>query len=68
MPAPLLDYLEELNRRTFLLVEYGVESASEETLLRVNRGHTFAQAQETIRCTAARGIRVGAHMILGFPW
>lgn len=68
MPAPLLDYLEELNRRTFLLVEYGVESASEETLRRVNRGHTFAQAQETIRNTAARGIRVGAHMILGFPW
>ena len=68
MPDALLEYLEELNRRTFLLVEYGVESANEETLVRVNRGHTFAQARECIIRTAKRGIRVGVHMILGFPW
>ncbi len=68
MPDPLLDYLERLSHRTFLLVEYGVESASEETLRRVNRGHTFMQARETIQRTAARGIHVGAHIILGFPW
>ncbi len=68
MPDALLEYLEELNRRTFLLVEYGVESANEETLVRVKRGHTFAQARECIIRTAQRGIRVGVHMILGFPW
>ena len=68
MPDALLEYLEELNRRTFLLVEYGVESANEETLVRVNRGHTFAQARECIIRTAQRGIRAGVHMILGFPW
>ena len=68
MPDALLEYLEELNRRIFLLVEYGVESANEETLVRVNRGHTFAQARECIIRTAQRGIRVGVHMILGFPW
>ena len=68
MPDALLEYLEELNRRTFLLVEYGVESANEETLVRVNRGHTFDQARECIIRTAQRGIRVGVHMILGFPW
>ena len=68
MPDALLEYLEELNRRTFLLVEYGVESANEETLVRVNRGHTFAQARECIIRTAQRDIRVGVHMILGFPW
>ena len=68
MPDNLLDYLEELNRRTFLIVEYGVESADDETLLRINRGHTFRQSCEAIRRTAERGIRVGAHVILGFPW
>lgn len=68
MPDNLLDYLEELNRRTFLIVEYGVESANDETLLRINRGHTFRQSCEAIRRTAERGIRVGAHVILGFPW
>ena len=68
MPDNLLDYLEELNKRTFLIVEYGVESANDETLLRINRGHTFRQSCEAIRRTAERGIRVGAHVILGFPW
>ena len=67
MPDALLDYLEELNRRTFLIVEYGVESTDNGTLKRINRGHTFEVAQEAIRKTASRGIRVGAHIILGLP-
>ena len=67
MPDTLLDYLEELNQRTFLIVEYGVESTDNDTLKRINRGHTFEVAEEVIRMTAARGIRVGAHIILGLP-
>ena len=67
MPDTLLDYLEDLNRRTFLIVEYGVESTDNDTLKRINRGHTFEVAEEAIRMTAARGIRVGAHIILGLP-
>lgn len=67
MPDDLLDYLTELNKRTFLIVEYGVESTSDETLRRINRGHDFACAKETIERTAERGIRVGAHLILGLP-
>lgn len=67
MPEALLDYLERLNSRTFLIVEYGVESANDETLRRVNRGHTWAQSVETICETSRRGIRVGAHVILGLP-
>ena len=67
MPDDLLDYLEDLNRKTFLVVEYGVESTDNGTLKRINRGHTFEVAQEAIRRTAERGIRVGAHIILGLP-
>ena len=67
MPTALLDYLTELNRRTFLIVEYGVESANDQTLLRINRGHTWQQSVDAIRQTAERGIRVGAHLILGLP-
>jgi len=67
MPEALLDYLTELNRRTFLVVEYGIESANDDTLLRINRGHTWAQSVEAVRRTAERGIRVGAHVILGLP-
>ena len=67
MPDALLDYLEELNRHTFLIVEYGIESVYDATLLRINRGHTHAQTVDAITRTAARGIRVGAHLILGLP-
>lgn len=63
----LLDYLEELNRRTFLIVEYGVESCNEATLKRINRGHDVACSERMVRETAERGIRVGAHIIIGLP-
>ena len=63
----LLDYLEDLNRRTFLIVEYGVESANDETLQRINRGHTFEQSHLAIEKTHQRGILTGAHIILGLP-
>lgn len=67
MPDELLDYLEELNRRTFLLIEYGIESTNDDTLRRINRGHTFADTVEAVKRTAARDIRVGGHIILGLP-
>lgn len=67
IPDSLLDYLEEVNRRTFLLVEYGIESADDRTLERINRGHSFACTEDAVRRTAARGIRTGGHVILGLP-
>ncbi|WP_294067266.1 TIGR01212 family radical SAM protein [Proteiniphilum sp. UBA1028] len=67
MPAELLDYFEELSKKTFVLVEYGVESTLNKTLERVNRQHTYEESAEMIRKTAERNIPVGAHMILGLP-
>lgn len=67
MPDSLLDYLEHLSHRTFLLVEYGIESVYDHTLTRINRGHTHAQTEDAINRTAQRGIKVGAHIILGLP-
>ena len=63
----LLDYLEDLNRHCFLLMEYGVESTNDETLRRINRGHTFEQSRLAIEKTHQRGILTGAHIILGLP-
>ena len=48
MPDSLLDYLEEMNRHTFLLVEYGIESTDDKTLCRINRGHTFHAAADAV--------------------
>ncbi|MBQ4520768.1 MAG: TIGR01212 family radical SAM protein [Bacteroidaceae bacterium] len=67
MPDVLLDYLEELNQKKFLLVEYGIESTYDETLRRINRGHTFAETETAIKRTSDRGIHVGGHVILGLP-
>lgn len=67
MSDSLLDYLEALSKKYFVLVEYGVESTKDETLMFVNRGHDFACSVDAIRRTVARGIPVGAHVILGLP-
>lgn len=67
MPDDLLRYLEELNRQTFLLVEYGIESTSDETLRRINRGHTYAETVDAVCRTAGSGILTGGHVILGLP-
>lgn len=63
----LLDYLADLARHTFVLVEYGIESANDETLRRINRGHTFACSREAVEQTKNRGLLVGGHVILGLP-
>ena len=63
----LLDYLAELNKRTFVLVEYGIETANDETLLRINRGHDFACSRKAVEQTHARGILTGGHIIIGLP-
>ena len=67
MPDELLNYLSELAEGVYIQVEYGIESTLDDTLLRVNRGHTYQQSIDVIRRTAERGIAVGAHLILGLP-
>ena len=63
----ILNLLDTYNTRTRLEVEIGVESCTDRVLRRINRGHDFACAEDAIRRTASRGIRVGVHIILGLP-
>lgn len=67
MPDELLDYLEELNKRAFLIVEYGIESTDDDVLRRINRGHLHSATVDAVRRTASRGIVTGGHVILGLP-
>lgn len=64
---PLLDYLAELNKKALVTIEYGVESTSDITLKRINRGHDYECAVQAIQKTASRGIPVVVHLILGLP-
>ncbi len=63
----LLNYLEELNQHTFVLVEYGIESTNDNTLRLINRGHTFEQSRKAIMMTKAHNLLTGGHIILGLP-
>ena len=62
-----LDYLQQLSRKHIVIIEYGIESCYDKTLKRINRCHTFRQAEEALRATAERGIMQGAHFIIGLP-
>lgn len=63
----ILDYLESLSSNHMIFMEYGVESCNNETLLRVNRGHTFEDSVKALEMTANRGIHVGVHLLFGLP-
>lgn len=47
----LLDYLQELSSRTFVLVEYGIETTNDETLMFINRGHDFECSRKAVEET-----------------
>jgi len=62
-----LDYFARLARDRYVALEYGIESTCDTTLRAVGRGHDFACARRAVEMTAARGIPVGGHFILGLP-
>jgi radical SAM protein (TIGR01212 family) len=63
----LMDYLEELSNKMYIMVEFGLESHLDSTLKSINRGHLFAESVWALEETAKRGINNCAHMILGLP-
>ncbi len=65
--AEVLDTLKIFARDHYLIIEYGLESCYNATLERVNRGHTFEDSVRAIEMTASRGLRQGAHFIIGLP-
>ncbi len=63
----VLGLLEELSKKTYISVEYGLQSIHDHTLELINRGHTAADFSDAISRTRARGIEVCTHVILGLP-
>jgi len=63
----ILDFLAELSKKVYIIIEYGIESCYDKTLLKINRGHDFAKTRWAIEESARRGIRTGGHMIIGLP-
>jgi radical SAM protein (TIGR01212 family) len=67
VPEEVLDLLEEYHRRTYLWVEYGLQSVHDRTLERIHRGHDYAAFLDALERTKRRGLRVCVHVILGLP-
>lgn len=62
-----LGLLHELAKERPLWVELGLQSANDETLSGINRGHTAGDFRDAVLRATERGIKVCAHVIIGLP-
>ncbi|ASB50779.1 TIGR01212 family radical SAM protein [Alkalitalea saponilacus] len=67
LPDGLIHYLSDLSKRSYVVVELGVESTSDLTLQNINRGHDYQSTIDAVHKLVDVGIPVGAHLILGLP-
>ncbi len=63
-----LDYLEELNKRTFLTIELGLQTTNEKTSKLINRCHTLKEFEDMVKRLRKRNINVVVHIINGLPY
>ena len=63
-----LNYLEELNKRTFLTIELGLQTIHKKTTEIINRCHTLDEFDEMVKKLRERNINVLVHIINGLPF
>jgi radical SAM protein (TIGR01212 family) len=63
-----LDYLQMLAENYDITIEYGLESLSDDTLKRINRGHNVQSFFDALEMSKNRDIKICTHLIIGFPW
>jgi hypothetical protein len=62
-----LEYYSNLNEKYEVMLEYGLQSANDNTLKIINRGHTAKEFSDAVRLTHEYGIKTCAHIIFGLP-
>jgi uncharacterized protein len=67
VPDDVLDLLEELAGRTYLSVEYGMQTIHDRSLDWMNRGHHYDAMLDAVERSCNRGFEICAHVILGLP-
>ena len=63
----ILDLLQGYTDNHLIWIEYGLQSAHDRTLARINRGHDVACFERAVEATKGRRINICAHVILGLP-
>ena len=64
---PVLKLLQDYARNRLIWIEYGLQSAKDETLVLINRGHDLQCFKDAVNATLNRRIKICAHVILGLP-
>lgn len=63
-----LDYLTELNKKTYLTIELGLQTTNEKTAKLINRCHTLECFESMVKKLRERNIDVVVHIINGLPY
>lgn len=64
----VIEYLGELNKKTFLTIELGLQSSNNKTLDFIKRGHDADCFVNAVKKLKEKGIFVVAHIINGLPY
>ncbi|KJB88804.1 hypothetical protein AZ66_05315 [Paenibacillus sp. E194] len=67
LPDDVVEYLAELNKRTYLWIEMGLQTIHESTSQLINRAHDTACYIEAVEKLRKHNIRVCTHIIYGLP-
>lgn len=67
LPDDVVEYLAELNERTYLWVELGLQTIHERTAILINRAHDYPSYKQGVQKLRKHGIRVCTHIINGLP-
>ncbi len=62
-----LNYLAKLNKDKEIWIEFGIQSIYDETLDKINRGHSAENVREWIVKSKKAGLHVCGHLIFGLP-
>jgi len=63
----VVELLSEHAKKYHIWVELGLQSANDQTLQFINRGHNFQQFTESVKLLAGNGINICVHIIIGLP-
>ncbi|MBS4173882.1 TIGR01212 family radical SAM protein [Bacillus sp. FJAT-49736] len=67
LPDDVVEYLAELNERTYLWVELGLQTVHEKTSNLINRAHDYQCYVDGVKKLRKHGIRICTHIINGLP-
>ena len=67
LPDNILQLLADYQKKTFVWLEVGLQSAFNETLERINRGHSAEEFFDCIEHANKYGLNLATHLIFGLP-